>query len=55
MDRLVVAQDYTTIATLESFNGAQRYAILETVNVDDYSSVVIWCAQFNVTFGYAAL
>lgn len=49
------AQDYTTIATLKSFNGVQRYAIPETVNVDDYSSVVIWCAQFNVTFGYAAL
>ena len=47
--------DYVTIAPLESVNGAQRYAIPETVDVSDFSSVVIWCEQFNVTFGYATL
>ncbi|MEM6426884.1 MAG: DM13 domain-containing protein [Cyanobacteria bacterium P01_D01_bin.128] len=47
--------DYVTIAPLESFDGAQRYIIPESVDVADYSSVVIWCEQFNVTFGFAAL
>ncbi|MEO0489103.1 MAG: DM13 domain-containing protein, partial [Cyanobacteria bacterium J06659_2] len=40
---------------LESFDGAQRYAIPETVDVDAFNSVVIWCEEFNVTFGYAAI
>ena len=47
--------DYITLAPLQSFNGAQRYAIPENVNLDQYNSAAIWCRQFNVTFGYAAL
>ncbi|MEO0827380.1 MAG: DM13 domain-containing protein [Cyanobacteria bacterium J06635_15] len=47
--------DYVAIAPLESFDGAQRYAIPETVDVDAFNSVVIWCEEFNVTFGYAAI
>lgn len=46
---------YITLARLESFNGSQRYAIPEDVNLDEYNSVAVWCKQFNVTFGYAAL
>lgn len=47
--------DYITLASLKSFNGAQRYAIPETVNLDEFNSVAIWCRQFNITFGYASL
>jgi hypothetical protein len=47
--------DYITLAPLQSFSGAQRYAIPAEVNLDDYQTVGIWCQQFNVTFGYAPL
>ena len=47
--------DYIEIAPLQSFSGTQRYLIPEEVDLSQYSSVAIWCRQFNVTFGYAAL
>ena len=45
--------DYLEIAPLQSFRGTQRYLIPEEVDLSQYSSVAIWCRQFNVTFGYA--
>ncbi|HZG40422.1 MAG TPA: DM13 domain-containing protein [Nodosilinea sp.] len=47
--------EYVVLAELESFSGAQRYAISTDVNLDDYRSVVIWCRRFNATFGAALL
>lgn len=47
--------DYVFLAELESFSGAQRYAIPAGVNVDDYQSAAIWCRRFNATFGAATL
>lgn len=47
--------EYVFLAELESFSGAQRYAIPADVNVDDYQSAAIWCRRFNATFGAAAL
>jgi len=47
-------QDYVTLGSLQAFSGAQRYPIPEDVNLDDYKSAVIWCRQFNATFGVAA-
>ena len=47
--------DYIEIAPLQNFRGTQRYLIPEGVDLSQYSSVAIWCRQFNVTFGYAAL
>lgn len=47
--------DYITLAALKDFSGAQRYAIPNSVNLDDFESVGIWCKKFNVTFGYASL
>ncbi|MCG8361949.1 MAG: DM13 domain-containing protein [Pseudanabaenales cyanobacterium] len=47
--------DYISLAPLQSFNGAQRYAIPANVDLDQYNSAAIWCRQFNITFGYAAL
>ncbi|VEP13877.1 conserved exported hypothetical protein [Hyella patelloides LEGE 07179] len=48
-------EDYITIAPLQSFDGTQKYLIPDGVDLDEYQSVAIWCEQFNVTFGYAAL
>ena len=48
-------RDYITIASLQSFDGKQRYALPAGINLDQYQSVAIWCQQFNVTFGYARL
>ena len=47
--------DYIEIAPLQSFSGTQRYLIPDEVDLSQYSSVAIWCRQFNVTFGYAEL
>ncbi len=47
--------DYISLGALESFNGSQRYAIPNEVELDQYQSVAIWCEEFNVTFGYAPL
>ncbi|MDJ0675452.1 MAG: DM13 domain-containing protein [Calothrix sp. MO_167.B42] len=49
------ARNYITLSALKSFNGAQRYAIPDNVNLNNYQSVAIWCQRFNVTFGYARL
>ncbi|MEL6601979.1 MAG: DM13 domain-containing protein [Cyanobacteria bacterium J06614_10] len=48
-------EDYVSLGRIQSFSGAQRYAIPEDVNLSDFQSAVIWCRQFNVTFGYATL
>ncbi|MBD2037699.1 DM13 domain-containing protein [Phormidium sp. FACHB-592] len=47
--------DYTLLAPLQKFSGAQRYAIPATVNLSSYQSVAIWCRKFNATFGAAKL
>ncbi len=43
------------LGKLRSYQGAQRYAIPDSVNVSQYKSVVIWCRMANATFGYADL
>jgi hypothetical protein len=48
-------ENYVTLASLQSFDGAQRYLIPAEIDVDAYDAVAIWCRQFNVTFGYATL
>ncbi len=45
--------DYVVIGDLKSFEGSQGYVLPADLNLDDYGSVAIWCAEFNVTFGYA--
>ena len=49
------ADKYVNLGRLQSVAGGQRYAIPEGVDVSAYKSAVIWCRQFNVTFGYATL
>lgn len=47
--------DYLNLGMMEETSGMQRYAIPAGTNLDDFQSVVIWCRQFNATFGYAPL
>lgn len=47
--------DYVVIDDLKSFEGSQGYVLPADINLDNYGSVAIWCAEFNVTFGYADL
>lgn len=49
------AGDYVILAPLQKFSGAQTYSIPENINLEDYKSAVIWCRQFNATFGTARL
>lgn len=49
------SKNYVNLGKLQKTNGAQKYSIPADVNPADFSSVAIWCRQFNVTFGYAAL
>lgn len=45
--------EYVVLAPLRKFNGAQRYAIPANLNLANFQSAVIWCRQFNATFGAA--
>jgi len=47
--------EYVVLAPLQKFNGAQRYAIPANLNLANFQSAVIWCRQFNATFGAATL
>ena len=48
-------EDYVNLGRIQSFEGAQRYVIPAEVDLTDFRSAVIWCEDFNVTFGYAVL
>lgn len=51
----VKEKDYVKLAPLQKTKGTQRYAIPENVQLADFSSVAVWCRQFNATFGFAPL
>ena len=45
--------EYISLGMLEQVSGTQRYLIPADVEVEDFRSAVIWCREFNVTFGFA--
>ncbi|MBE7382454.1 MAG: DM13 domain-containing protein [Leptolyngbya sp. SIO1E4] len=47
------SDQYVNLGVLQSVEGSQRYEIPDDVSIEDFSSAVIWCRQFNVTFGFA--
>jgi hypothetical protein len=47
--------DYVVLAPLQQYSGTQSYEIPANINLEDFQSAVIWCRQFNATFGAAAL
>ncbi|MGC1309023.1 MAG: DM13 domain-containing protein [Phormidesmis sp.] len=48
-------QDYVNLGRLQALEGTQRYAIPAGIDTSVLMSAVIWCQQFDVTFGYAIL
>ena len=43
------------LAALKNITGAQTYEIPASINPADFSEAYIWCEQFNVSLGIAAL
>lgn len=46
---------YLNLGELQAIRGTQRYEIPDGTDIAQYASVVIWCREFDVTFGYATL
>jgi hypothetical protein len=46
---------FVDLGALKGNIGDQQYAIPDSVDLDRYSSVVIWCRAFSVGFGVAEL
>jgi hypothetical protein len=46
---------FVDLGALKSTTGTQSYAIPRTVDTRRYRTVVVWCADFAVAFGAAAL
>jgi Electron transfer DM13 len=49
------AADYVNLGKLKQLAGSQMYEIPAGMDVAEYQSAVIWCQQFNATFGFAML
>ena len=47
--------DWVDLGDLKGNVGAQNYEIPPSVDLDHYSTVVVWCVRFSVAFGTAAL
>ena len=46
---------YIKLGELKATQGNQNYVIPEDAEIDDMTSVVIWCDRFNVAFGTAPI
>ena len=46
---------FFNLGALKGNIGSQNYSIPSEINLDDYSSLSIWCERFSVSFGAAAL
>ena len=55
-DDVVVAKTkHLQVAVLRTFSGDFSFKLPAGTKVSDYKSVILWCAQFTVTFGGANL
>ncbi len=43
------------LGELQNISGLQIYVVPPSINVDDFNEVYIWCLQFGVPLGVAAL
>lgn len=43
------------LGKLQNLTGKQTYTVPASVNIDDYNEIYIWCLQFSVPLGVAAL
>ena len=46
---------YVSLGRRQKISGKQLYRIPAGVDIAQYKSVVIWCRQFNATFGFATI
>ena len=46
---------FINLGALKGNIGSQNYSIPSEINLDEYSSISIWCERFSVSFGAAAL
>jgi Electron transfer DM13 len=47
--------NYLSLGRLQKTTGEQMYEIPAGTDIASFQSVVIWCKQFNATFGFASL
>ena len=47
--------DFIDLGDMKGNVGAQNYEIPPSVDLDHYSTVVVWCVRFSVAFGVAPL
>ncbi|MEL7351887.1 MAG: DM13 domain-containing protein [Cyanobacteria bacterium J06649_5] len=47
------SENYINLGQVQRVAGKQRYAIPAEASLESIQSAVIWCRQFDVTFGYA--
>ena len=47
--------DWIDLGDLKGNVGAQNYEIPPSVDLDRYSTVLVWCVRFSVAFGSAGL
>ncbi len=50
-----ILNDWINLGDLKGNVGSQNYEIPPSVDLDHYSTVVVWCVRFSVPFGAAAL
>lgn len=50
-----LAADFVDLGDLKGNIGAQNYDIPDDVDLDRYTTVVVWCVRFGVAFGAAPL
>ena len=48
-------EDYINLGRLQKVAGSQLYAIPADADIATFKTAVIWCRQFNATFGFANL
>ena len=46
---------YVSLGALKGNLGDQNYAIPESVNLEEFTSISIWCVRFSVSFGAAQI
>jgi len=47
------ADNYYDLGKIKATKGSVNYEVPESVNVDDYNYVLVWCEPFRVLFSYA--
>jgi len=48
-------RDFVDLGQLDRFKGDQSYEVIDSVDIEKYHNVLIWCKAFGVLFGSAEL